>query len=59
MKEPKRPTARERTKPGPPRTEQKENAAIETDHLLDEVQEANAQIPNAAERERVIPSRPC
>ena len=32
---------------------------IRTDPLVKEVEEANAHITNPAERERVIPSRPC
>ncbi len=36
-----------------------ENAVIDTDRLLEEVEEANAHIADPAEREQVIPSRPC
>ena len=36
-----------------------QNAVIDTDRLLEEVEEANAHIANPAEREQVIPSRPC
>jgi hypothetical protein len=32
---------------------------LQPDPLLKEVEEANAQIANPNERERVIPSRPC
>ena len=32
---------------------------IRTDPLIKEVEEANAHNANTAERERVIPSRPC
>ena len=66
MKQPRRPGARRRTKHADrtlPEQEQKavheENAVIDTDHLLEEVQEANEHIPDPGERERVIPSRPC
>ncbi|HET7910041.1 MAG TPA: hypothetical protein VFL19_04985 [Nitrospira sp.] len=59
MKEPRRPAPPGPTKPDPSSAEEKENVAIDTDHLLEEVEEANAEIPNPAERERVIPSRPC
>jgi hypothetical protein len=50
-----------RTRPQPTRTERKEehDAVINTDPLLREVGEANEQIANPDERERVIPSRPC
>jgi hypothetical protein len=71
MKQPRRPGATRRSKyPGRTPPERKEKAgseehavqegnAIDTDHLLEEVQEANEHIPDPAERERVIPSRPC
>jgi hypothetical protein len=58
MKQPKRRSARKPTK-SPPPTERKEDDGNDTDDLLEEVQESNAQIPDPAERERVIPSRPC
>ena len=71
MKQPRRPEANRRSnhngRTAPEREEKagsEENAvhegnAINTDHLLEEVQEANEHIPDPAERERVIPSRPC
>lgn len=34
-------------------------ATIELDALLKEVREANARIADPADRERIIPSRPC
>ena len=36
-----------------------QNAVIDTDRLLGEVEEANVHIADPAEREQVIPSRPC
>lgn len=51
---------RRRSKPGSPpaeRQEQRNDAAAES--LLKEVAEANANVTNPEERERVIPSRPC
>ena len=40
-------------------TKHEEQATIETDHLLEEVAEANEHIADPKEREHVIPSRPC
>jgi hypothetical protein len=57
-KQPKRRSARKPKRHSRP-TERKDGGGIETDHLLKEVEEANAQIPDPGERERVIPSRPC
>ena len=39
--------------------EEENRAAIELDALLKEVGEANARIADPADRERIIPSRPC
>src|SRR6478752_446214 len=53
---------RKRAKSDPPataRVERVEKAGVDTDHLLEEVEEANAKIADPAERERVVPSRPC
>jgi hypothetical protein len=50
---------RKRAKSDPPPTAREEKAVIETDRLLEEVEEANAHIVDPAEREQVIPSRPC
>jgi hypothetical protein len=50
---------RKRAKPDPPATAREEKAVIDTDHLLEEVGEANAQIADPAQRQRVVPSRPC
>jgi hypothetical protein len=36
-----------------------EKAVIETDQLIKEVEQANAHIADPADRERVVPSRPC
>jgi hypothetical protein len=48
-------------RPQTAKTERKEeyDAVINTDALLKEVGEANEQIADPSERERVIPSRPC
>ncbi len=59
MKRLRKSTAGRRTKSDPAPPEQEENTIIDTDHLLEEVEEDNAQIPDPADRERVIPSRPC
>ena len=48
---------RKRAKSDPTAHEGK--AVIDTDRLLEEVEEANAHIADPAEREQVIPSRPC
>jgi len=57
----KRPKAKSR--PGKEKSEsatkREEPAVIDTDHLLEEVEEANEHIADPAEREHVIPSRPC
>jgi len=50
---------RKRAKSDPPATARVEKAVVDTDHLLEEVEEANAHIADPAERERVVPSRPC
>jgi hypothetical protein len=50
---------RKRAKSDPPSTAREEKAVIETDRLLEEVEEANAHIADPTEREQVIPSRPC
>ena len=50
---------RKRAKSDPPTIAHEEKAVIDTDRLLEEVEEANAHIANPAEREQVIPSRPC
>ena len=50
---------RKRAKSDPPAIAREEKAVIDTDRLLEEVEEANAHIANPAEREQVIPSRPC
>ena len=50
---------RKRAKSDLPPTAREEKAVIETDRLLEEVEEANAHIVDPAEREKVIPSRPC
>ena len=47
---------REKSKPAAKR---EEKAIIDTDRLLEEVEETNEDIADPAERERVIPSRPC
>ena len=60
MKQRKRAPVRRRSKPGSPpaeRLKQRNDAAAES--LLKEVAEANANVTNPEERERVIPSRPC
>ena len=61
MKQPRGQRARKRAKPKPPAEEREEEyqGAIEPDPLLKEVGEANEHIADPAERERVIPSRPC
>ena len=60
MKQPKN-GRRKRAKREPSQTEREEElqAVIEPDPLLKEVGEANEHIANPAERERVVPSRPC
>jgi len=50
---------RNRGKLHPPATAGEEKAVIDTDRLLEDVEEVNAQIADPAEREQVIPSRPC
>ena len=50
---------RKREKSDQPMRAHEENAVIDTDRLLEEVEEANAHIADPAEREQVIPSRPC
>lgn len=50
---------RKRAKSDPATIAREEKAVIDTDRLLEEVEEANAHIANPAEREQVIPSRPC
>jgi len=55
----KRSSRRKRGKLHPPATAHEEKAVIDTDRLLEEVEEVNAQIADPAEREQVIPSRPC
>ena len=50
---------RKQAKFGQPVSAPEENAVIDTDRLLEEVEEANAHIADPAEREQVIPSRPC
>ena len=60
MKQRKRTTVHRRSKPeGQPdqRQQQPDDAGAES--LLKEVAEANANVTNPEERERVIPSRPC
>ena len=59
MKQRKTAPVRRRSKPSPTaeRQEQRNDAAAES--LLTEVAEANANVTNPEERERVIPSRPC
>ena len=46
---------KEKSKPATP----DKQAVIDTDHLLEEVAEANEHIADPAEREHLIPSRPC
>ena len=60
MKPPKK-ARRKKAKSQPSQTEREEElqAVIEPDPLLKEVGEANEHITNPAERERVVPSRPC
>jgi hypothetical protein len=61
----KRPHRKQQTTRGPKiRTPDRERAeeyqaVIEPDPLLKEVGEANEQIADPAERERVVPSKPC
>ena len=50
---------RKRAKSDQPARAPEQNAVIDTDRLLEEVEEANAHIADPAEREQVIPSRPC
>jgi hypothetical protein len=50
---------RNRAKSDPSAPAREEKVVIDTDRLLEEVEEANAHIANPAEREQVIPSRPC
>lgn len=50
---------RKRAKSDPPAPAREEKVVIDTDRLLEEVEEANAHIADPAEREQVIPSRPC
>ena len=50
---------RKRAKSDQPARAPEQNAVIDTDRLLEEVEEAYAHIANPAERELVIPSRPC
>jgi hypothetical protein len=59
MKQPKGQRRRKQVKSDQPAADREEKAVGDTDHLLEEVEEANAHIANPAERERVIPSRPC
>jgi hypothetical protein len=58
MKQRRKSTTR-RTRSDPKKTDHEENTVVDTNHLLEEVKETNAQISDPAERERVIPSRPC
>ena len=50
---------RKRSKSDPSGMAREEKAVIDTDHLLEEVGEANAQIADPAQRQRVVPSHPC
>jgi hypothetical protein len=50
---------RKRSKSDPSAIAPEEKAVIDTDHLLEEVGEANAQVADPAQRQRVVPSRPC
>jgi hypothetical protein len=61
MKQAKKHGRPKKAKPKPPQAERAEEyqAVIEPDPLLKEVGEANERITNPAERERVVPSRPC
>jgi hypothetical protein len=59
MKQPKGQRRRKQAKSDPPAKDRQEQAVIDTDHLLEEVEEANEHIADPVERERVIPSRPC
>ena len=60
MKRRKRAAVRRRSKPeGPPVEQQKQQNDARAESLLKEVAEANANVANPEERERVIPSRPC
>lgn len=59
MKQSRRPAPPGPRQSDPRAAEQHENIDIDTDHLLEEVEADNAEIPDPAERERVIPSRPC
>jgi hypothetical protein len=61
MKHRKRGNANKPRKAGSSESEREEEyrAVIEPDPLLSEVGEANERIADPAERERVIPSRPC
>ena len=60
MKQRKRAAVRRRSKPeGPPAERRKQQNDAGAESLLKEVAEANANVTNPEERERVIPSRPC
>lgn len=59
MKQPKRPRSRKQAKSAPPLAQRKEQELNETEHLLEEVAETNKHISDPADRERVVPSRPC
>ncbi len=60
MKQRKKTGVRRRTKPqGPPAERRKQQKDAGAESLLKEVAEANANVTNPEERERVIPSRPC
>jgi hypothetical protein len=61
MKKPRVQRTAKRKRPEQTETERKEeyDAVIDPDPLLQEVGEANEDIAEPSERERVIPSRPC
>ena len=59
MKPRKRASNKPKAKPSELEREEEYRAVIEPDPLLKEVGEANERIADPAERERVVPSRPC
>ena len=59
MKQRKGSSRRKPAKSPPLAKKNEEPAVINTEHLLEEVEEANEHIADPKERERVIPSRPC
>lgn len=59
MKQPNSRRTRKNAKSQSLPAKRKEQAVIDTEHLLEEVAEDNKDVHDPAERERVVPSRPC